>query len=365
MSGAKNWDIETQQPHGGQEWMSIPNFVDDFSTTLNFLGPPARAVKECAVAMEEIQHYPPANFEPYISELAAWIQPEDPDELRRRLLLGNGLSELIDLVIRIGAHPGPFALKADVQYMEYERAALADGRKKVSTGSGENYGMLAMINPNNPTGEYSCVEDMKKYIETTSQPSTTVLIDESMQLWRGPNWREDSLVSQRDWVRQMYEEKDIQIYIMCSWTKIWTCPGLRLGSVICPMPHHISELKKHQVPWSLNVFALRFLSACIKDTCFMEQTWEACPRLRARTVAQLADMFPDWQVFGEPWLSWLWIDTKDAAIAARAVEVAKKAGVPIRNGAMGFNLPTYIRLKVTHEESQAVLFDALRNLLPN
>jgi len=186
-----------------------------------------------------------------------------------------------------------------------------------------------------------------------------------MQLWRGPNWREDSLVSQQDWVRQMHEEKDIRVYVMHSWTKIWTCPGIRLGSVIGPTPHHISELKKHQVPWSLNVFALRFLSACIKDAYFLKQTWDCCPRLRARTVSQLNEMFPDWEVFGEPWLSWLWIDTKDADIAIRAVEVAKQAGVPIRNGAMGYNLPTFIRLKVTYEENQDVLFKALCNLLPN
>merc|ERR550514_2566173 len=363
---AQNWDLETQQPHGGQEWSSIPNFVEDFSVTTNFLGPPKRALMACGTAIHEIEHYPPANFEPYLSELAAWIQPEDPDELRRRLMLGNGASELIDLVIRIGAHEGPFGVKSDAQYKEYERAALADGRKKISSpGSGETFGLLAVINPCNPTGEYLPIEEMKKYIETTCQPSTTVLVDESMQLWRGPNWRQDSLVSQRDWVRRMHEEKDIRVYIMHSWTKIWTCPGIRLGSVIGPMPHHISELKKHQVPWSLNVFALRFLSACIKDAYFMKQTWEACPRLRKRTVDQLADMFPDWQVHGEPWLSWLWIDTKDAGVAARAVEVAKKAGVPIRNGAMGYNLPTFIRLKVTYEENQDVLFDALRNLLPN
>merc|ERR1719335_273635 len=157
---AQNWDLETQQPHGGQEWSTISNFVDDFSVTTNFLGPPAKAVAACGLAIHEIEHYPPANFEPYLSELATWIQPEDPEELRRRLMLGNGASELIDLVIRIGAHKGPFGVKEDAQYKEYERAALADGRKKISQpGSGENFGLLAIINPCNPTGKYLPVEE--------------------------------------------------------------------------------------------------------------------------------------------------------------------------------------------------------------
>lgn len=363
---SSNWDLDTQQPHGGQEWSTISNFVEDFSVTTNFLGPPKRALMATGVAIQEIEHYPPANFEPYHSELAAWISPDDPQELSGRLMLGNGASELIDLVTRVGAHAGAFKLRSDVQYKEYERAALADGRAKINDDKDKNgeekFSMLAVVNPCNPTGEYLPVEQLKKYIEDTCQNSTTVLVDESMQLWHGPDWRKDSLVSQGDWVKKMYKERDTCVYVIHSWTKIWTCPGIRLGSIIGPTRRHIAEMKKHQVPWSLNVFALRFLSACIKDADFMQDTWEQCRRLRARTVDHLAKMFPEWKVYGEPWLSWLWIDTKSAEVANNATRVAKAAGVPIRNGAMGYKLPTFIRLKVTSAQHQDVLFKALKQI---
>ena len=90
---------------------------------------------------------------------------------------------------------------------------------------------------------------------------------------------------------------------------------------------------------------------------------------------------------GEDWLSWLWIDTKDAAVAAEAVKRAKAAGAasrrllawlglgtarahmsksappaagtPIRNGAMGYNLPTFIRVAVRSPEKQNILLRAL------
>merc|ERR1712093_814894 len=97
----------------------------------------------------------------------------------------------------------------------------------------------------------------------------------------------------------------------------------------------------------------------------MMDTWEQCRRLRARTVKELSSMFPDWQVHGEPWLSWLWIDTKSAEVANSATRVAKAAGVPIRNGAMGYKLPTFIRLKVTSARHQDVLVQALWKLVPN
>merc|ERR1719262_1176850 len=96
-----NWDLDTQQPHGGQEWSSIPNFSEDFSVTTNYLGPPVKAISACGVAMGEVEHYPPANFEPHISELAAFLDPENPQDMVQRLMLGNGASELIDLVTRV------------------------------------------------------------------------------------------------------------------------------------------------------------------------------------------------------------------------------------------------------------------------
>eukprot|EP00451_Oxyrrhis_marina_P001145 CAMPEP_0204270826 /NCGR_PEP_ID=MMETSP0468-20130131/19111_1 /ASSEMBLY_ACC=CAM_ASM_000383 /TAXON_ID=2969 /ORGANISM="Oxyrrhis marina" /LENGTH=371 /DNA_ID=CAMNT_0051246405 /DNA_START=43 /DNA_END=1158 /DNA_ORIENTATION=- len=355
-----NWDLNTQQPHGGQEWSTIANFVEDFSVTTNYLGPPRKAIAACATALQHIEHYPAANFEPAHSDLAAWLQPSDPKEISSRLMLGNGASELIDLVTRIGAHVGDFSVRSAQQYKEYERAALASGRNLINDPAKGN--MLAVVNPCNPTGEYLPIEQMKEYIESSCQDHTTVLVDESMQLWRGPAWREDSLVSQKEWIVNLLESRDIRVYIIHSWTKIWSCPGIRLGSVIAPTAQHIADLKKHQVPWSLNVFALEFLSAAIKDEEFLNLTWEAVPRLRARTENELTKLFPSWEFHGEGWLSWLWIDTKDEEVAASAVKLAKAAGVPIRNGGMGYGVPTFIRLKVASSEKQDILINALKPL---
>lgn len=50
--------------------------------------------------VEEISHYPPADFEPALTHLAQWLWPESWEEHKSLLVLGNGASELIDLVIR-------------------------------------------------------------------------------------------------------------------------------------------------------------------------------------------------------------------------------------------------------------------------
>merc|ERR1712137_941843 len=88
-----------------------------------------------------------------------------------------------------------------------------------SRGTAEpGWSMLAVINPCNPTGEYMSIEEMRSYIQRSVETNNaaaggsnrpcTVLVDESMQLWRGEDWREDSLVSQDAWVKEMFHLPD-------------------------------------------------------------------------------------------------------------------------------------------------------------
>ena len=64
----------------------------------------------------------------------------------------------------------------------------------------------------------------------------------------------------------------------------------------------------------------------------------------------------------QEFLSWLWIDTHDEAIARDVVERARAAGVPVRSGAPGYNLPTYFRAAVRSKELRATLLKALKPL---
>merc|ERR1719221_2161472 len=107
--------------------------------------------------MGDVEHYPPANFEPHISELAAFLDPSNPQDMNQRLMLGNGASELIDLVTRVGAHEGAFTVPNSAQYKEYERAAVAAGRELVAEVQKGAFQLMAIVNPCNPTGDYLTV----------------------------------------------------------------------------------------------------------------------------------------------------------------------------------------------------------------
>lgn len=101
LSESKNvWDTKTQTFHGGQEHSFIKNFVEDFSVTTNYLGTPKKALEAAKEAIYGIHHYPAANQEPAKTDLAGFLWGADAPKHHPRLLMGNGASELIDLVVR-------------------------------------------------------------------------------------------------------------------------------------------------------------------------------------------------------------------------------------------------------------------------
>ena len=104
---------------------------------------------------------------------------------------------------------------------------------------------------------------------------------------------------------------------------------------------------------------MAFLTAAVGDTEYLQHTWSITTQWRQRTVDKLREMHPTWEVNGESFLSWLWVDTKDAKAADEAVRRAKIAGVPIRAGKHGYEQPTFIRIAVRSPEKQDILFEAL------
>lgn len=347
------WDVKVQEFHGGQDWRSCENFLEDFSVTTNALGAPAKAIAAAQQAVLLSHHYPPANQEPAKSYLAKFLWPNSAG-YNERLLLGNGASELIDLVCRIappGAFkPGPWK----AQYREYERAAKNHGRQVLAAGE-EQAALVCLVNPCNPTGDYWGWERVMEWLKVNVMPGGVAVIDESMQPWLSPRFREDSFAGQPDLATTLLEKHNIQLYVIHSWTKLWSCTGLRLGSVVTPSPAHTALLKSKQVPWSVNTPALAFLQAAAQDEEYLQETWEKTPLWRAELVQRCEQR--GWEVQGASFLSWVWVKVGDVQLVQSLVKLARRAGVPVRDGSSGYEHDEFIRIAVRSPRLTAVLFE--------
>ncbi|OBZ90219.1 putative threonine-phosphate decarboxylase [Choanephora cucurbitarum] len=373
MSNASNvWDAKTQAFHGGQEHRFLNNFVEDFSVTTNYLGTPQLALEAAKEAINEIHHYPAANQEPAKSCLAEFLWGSDYAQHHGRLLMGNGASELIDLVVRKALlsfsergikKPTWKGSPWNVQYREYQRSAETNGFEILDPSNPEKADMICIVNPCNPTGDYFSVEPLKNWIKDNVKSGGCVIVDESMQPWHSADFRNDSLISEHDFAKDMYVTESVSIHVMHSWTKIWSCTGLRIGSVICPTDAHCEALRKIQVPWSVNGPALKFVEAVVNDKGYLQETWDNTSRLRAYLVDQLKSLgHSEWEYHGKSFLSWVWLDMKDETLAAKAIDLARAAGVPVRSGKPGYQCNSFVRVAVRKEAQVHILIQAWKSL---
>ena len=253
--------------------------------------------------------------------------------------------------------PGP----SKTQYKEYERSARSAGFLELQSGD-RRASLVCVVNPSNPTGDFKPLQEMKSWIEALGDchpHCVHILVDESMLMWLGAGWMEASLASQHDWLAVM-AARGVLVFILHSWTKLWCCPGLRLGSCVCPTLDLAERVRSRQVPWSVNSPALAFLSAAIRDEVFLARTWELTPQWNRSARDALREEFPDWALHGPSWASWLWVDTGNAATLRAALLLARGAGLPIRSGAAGYDHPTCFRMAVRAPEIILALVAALK-----
>ncbi|GAB0493845.1 hypothetical protein MMPV_005131 [Pyropia vietnamensis] len=338
------WDKETQEVHGGQTWRACgDSFVDDFSVTTNPFGAPAAATAAAAAALAHIHHYPAADAGDALAAMARLT--EFPAS---QMLLGNGASEFIDLVMRVGPpgplRPGPYA----AAYKEYDRAALAAGREVLSPDSTAAAGVTVIIHPNSPTGDVMDLADLDALV--AASPGL-VVVDESFIVFEGPNWRAASALN-------LIDKYPTKVVVLASWTKLWSCPGLRLGT-IAASPEWTSTLKKMQTPWSCNSAAQAFAVAAASDDGYLRRSWETLPGWKTETEGHLRSLGWTPNAASPAWVPWVYVDTGSEATARRATDVAQAAGVPVRWCA-SYGQPAHLRLGVRCPASQSVLFGAWR-----
>lgn len=324
--------------HGGQEVYTVKNLVEDYSVTTNCMGPSKKGLKNIKRHLSSIQHYPPTDKGYFKKGLEFLNTTED------HVIWGNGASELIDLTIRYLCKEFSYRTytKAEsVQFMEYERSCVQCGLKPSEKGD-----ILVIINPNNPTGTYTTCEDI---ILNKLSPGGTIIVDESMLFWLD-SWREKS----------MMQFTFSNVIVIHSWTKIFSCTGVRFGSVWSHNTSLIKGIQSLQVPWSVNILAYHYLDGCLDDEEYLETTRKETQRIRSIMCDTIMSLFPFITIHGEYFLSWLWIDCKSSVLADTIYSKMYDNGILVRRGAIGYNRPTFVRIAVRKDNT--LLFRILEQI---
>eukprot|EP00917_Polyrhabdina_sp_WS-2016_P011437 GHVP01025181.1.p1 GENE.GHVP01025181.1~~GHVP01025181.1.p1 ORF type:complete len:222 (-),score=33.85 GHVP01025181.1:70-735(-) len=219
--------------------------------------------------------------------------------------------------------------------------------------------LMCIVNPVNPTGDFLPLEKLKIQILESVAFYGVAIIDESMLFWFGPDWKQHSLVNQIKWIKKIKDDYGIDVIVIHSWTKIFSCPGLRIGSLFCNNLHIINEIRKLIVPWNVNSVALSFLGHALKEDEYLMMTWKETKSLRCRFVEKLGQKYPSWKFYGEEWLSYIWIELESEENAEHLVEKCKENGYPIRWGKPGYGCPSFVRIAVRDAITMEDFLDVL------
>ena len=185
-----------------------------------------------------------------------------------QVLLANGMDEALALAFAAYLGPGEELLFADPTFVMYPMLGEALGAKVVRLRSGEGLALpgadflarisprtrvVAIANPNNPTGLAAPRADLLKIAEAA--PDAAVLIDEAYFEFYGETL-----------IRDLASHPNL--FVGRTFSKVYGLAGLRLG-VLTGAAEQIEYLRRFCVPFNVNAVALACLEEALADQAFV------------------------------------------------------------------------------------------------
>ena len=185
-----------------------------------------------------------------------------------QVLLTNGMDEALSLLFATYLGPSDELLFADPTFVMYPMLGQALGARVVRLQSGEDMAlpvadllahvsprtrMIAIANPNNPTGLAASRADLLRIAE--SAPDAAVLIDEAYFEFCG-----ETLIP--DLARHS------NLFIARTFSKAYGLAGLRLG-VLIGAAEQIGYMRRLGLPFNVNSVALACLEEALADQSFV------------------------------------------------------------------------------------------------
>jgi histidinol-phosphate aminotransferase len=333
--------VQVPQVHGGlrsDELRALgmdPSQVIDFSASINPLGPSPRVAD--ALVQLDISRYPDPTSLALTEEIAHrhGVPPE-------RVLIGNGASELIHLVVRVFVRGGQRAIAFTPTFGEFERACLLAGasvypwranpergfrwtlRNKADVLRRVTPPLVYLCNPNNPTGVYLSESDVRSLAD--GLVGGPLLLDEAYVSFVESAWDATPL-TQRG-----------RVILLRSMTKDYALAGLRLGYLIA-REDAIAAARRLQPEWSVSAAAQVAGLAALSDERHLRRSIALVREAKVALVDALERS--GFEVHAGA-ANFVLIRVGDATVTRTAL---LRRGIAVRDCA-SFGLPEFLRVGV-------------------
>lgn len=332
----------------------------DFSASINPLGPPAGLFDFLGANFPKLTAYPDPACRQLLAAIASRYQTS------HSLVAGNGAGELIYLVMR--AVPAGIVLIPAPTFALYERGARAAGREtsyyflqqchdfalNVATFCAivrrERPTLAVLCNPNNPTGTLLSREEILTIATACAEHGGYLLVDEAF-LEFCPDWQERSLL----------QNTPVNVLVLCSMTKMYAIPGLRLGYLAAPaeIAGLVGSLRD---PWSVGTLAQLAGEYVLRDKEFIRHTVEQVGNLAEKLACELGSFSAKLRVW-PPTVNYLFLES--LALPSYVLQQQLLAAKIIVRDCSNFHglAPRFIRVAVRTVGENEALVAALKRIL--
>ena len=300
---------------------------------------------------EQMACYP--EREPVEREVASFVglQPE-------QVLLTNGVDEAIHLVCEAYLEPKDQAVIVVPTFAMYQICAAATGARVISIPADKDFAfptckvmahttapktrLIAIANPNNPTGAVASVEDL--LLIARSAPQAAVLVDEAYYEFYG-----ESLLE--------YAGQVENLFIARTFSKAYGMASFRVG-VLAGATEQIHSLRRSCSPYNVNGLALACLPAALADQDYVRRYVGEVKASRNRLEEQF-------RVLGIPF----WPSRANFVLArigprhAEFVQGMRRRGILVRDRSSDFGCEGCVRITAGWQEHTEKLLVALRETL--
>jgi histidinol-phosphate aminotransferase len=323
------------------------------------LGPSPRAKSAFLAAANSLEIYPEGSALPLRSAIAGryGLNPE-------RIVCGSGSDELLHLLAQAYLGEGDEAIMTEHGFLVYPIVTKAAGATPIAVKEknlrADVDAILAAVtpktkvvflaNPNNPTGSYLPVDEVKR-LQAGLRPDILFVIDAAYSEYVQRNDYESGI--------ELVATSD-NVVMTRTFSKIYGLAALRLGWMYAPA-HVVDVINRTRGPFNVSVPAMEAGVAAIGDIAHFEaarghnEKWLAWLSTEiARLGLVVSPSVANFMIIGFP---------REAGRTAQdADRFLMKRGLILRQ-VSSYGLPDHLRLTVGTEEANRLVVEALAEFM--
>ena len=273
--GANLYDLSSQYGFSKEDFM-------DFSSNINPFGSSKLAKKYVVNNIDKVSVYPDPEYIELKTSISNYCNCSIDN-----ILLGSGATELISSFIET-INPKKSLLLSPA-YSEYEKELSKIGcnitkyfSKKecdfnidvdtlIETINKDNYELIIICNPNNPTGFTFTKNEVEKILNSTN---SFVMVDETyIEFTNMSIYSSTSLV-----------DKYKNLFVIRGTSKFFSTPGIRLGYGLISNNKIKFEMNSNLDLWNINIFASMMGEVMFNDSEFIESTYFILCEIKSKSL---------------------------------------------------------------------------------